>query len=826
MILLIASAMRGGGQEPAMEWTFEAARQCWPAMTKAVQHVGVPGCQWQAGVYWDGALIIGQTLHRDVYRHPRIAEEVEIARLGDNRLHLSVGYGDTFRLPDRAGTNAPAVRRFLEGGCLPIPHIETSEGGLVWHETVYARLAGRPMEAGMDPRPDDMPVIRMRFQVKNSGRARRTGHLWLHFGDTTGTQGLSRQLPDLAPALPHTFSPPYGEIGGRVRYLLPAPVRGALRWRDALPPPPGSTAPARRVIEWEVALAPGEAVDLLLILPYGLIDRRQATRLLKQDDRLLFDEVKRFWKKLVYGPCRIATPEPFINDYLAAVAGQMAQQICYRHRAGLWMLKTSPNWYEDYYPANAARALPAFDLRGLTHLSRPVLASFIAFQSDDAGGLLVNRTGGEAGALSGESGLGGVGFARRKGFLGNFGPPVSAVPPGDPRQGWTANISLMCHGAELFALAAHYRITRDSRWLRSGRPSPLEAILDACDWIAFQRDRTLQTGTPYRGLLPPASAHDWLSGSAIFNDAFCIYGMAEAARLLREIRHPRAGEVAESLRDYRACLRDRYREARDRARPFPLPDGTEIPFAPRLVDEPDWASVDWTYTGYGPLRAGGLGALDPDDGLVSQALAFAETGRPSEGGREFLWRHYVEQETHWPMYDLFLARDDLPRFFELFFHTMAAAVHPDFRVGCEARDGVVACAPGDSERWQMSRQLFVRERGGYDGSEQELWLLQAIPRSWLRPGSRLGVRDTGTYFGGRISLSLKADEAGKSISAEVRLKKLSVCPKAVLIRLRSGDGRPLRSAEVNGSSGGTLPGDLIRLPAVRNGVFKIIGRYE
>jgi hypothetical protein len=45
------------------EWTFEAAGKCWNAMTKPIQHVGVPGCQWQVGVYYNGALLFGDLLH-------------------------------------------------------------------------------------------------------------------------------------------------------------------------------------------------------------------------------------------------------------------------------------------------------------------------------------------------------------------------------------------------------------------------------------------------------------------------------------------------------------------------------------------------------------------------------------------------------------------------------------------------------------------------------------------------------------------------------------------------------------------------------------------
>jgi hypothetical protein len=45
--------------DPSAEWTLEQARKCWKPMTRAVQHVGVPGYEFQTGVMWDGALVFG-----------------------------------------------------------------------------------------------------------------------------------------------------------------------------------------------------------------------------------------------------------------------------------------------------------------------------------------------------------------------------------------------------------------------------------------------------------------------------------------------------------------------------------------------------------------------------------------------------------------------------------------------------------------------------------------------------------------------------------------------------------------------------------------------
>ena len=51
--------------------------------------------------------------------------------------------------------------------------------------------------------------------------------------------------------------------------------------------------------------------------------------------------------------------------------------------------------------------------------------------------------------------LAGEGYAAIPGFLGNCGE-------------WTANPLLVSHGLALWALAAHYRITRDDKWLGNG----------------------------------------------------------------------------------------------------------------------------------------------------------------------------------------------------------------------------------------------------------------------------------------------------------------------------------------------------------------------
>jgi hypothetical protein len=152
-------------------------------------------------------------------------------------------------------------------------------------------------------------------------------------------------------------------------------------------------------------------------------------------------------------------------------------------------------------------------------------------------------------------------------------------------------------------------------------------------------------------------------------------------------------------------------------------------------------------------------------------------------------------------------------------------LHHEWRVGVESLDGVPSCAPGDGDRWQALRRMFVNERGGLGGSQQELFLLQALPRSWLKPGDRLAARKMRSYFGGQLDLEVQVAPDGNAVAVSADLQ-LTIQPSQIRMRLRSGDGRPLRKAEINGAATPVLAGDTIRLPDAPAGQYRIVGRFD
>jgi hypothetical protein len=321
------------------EWTFEEAAKHWRPMARAVEHVGIPGYPFQAAVLWDGSLVFGPLGFREL----KLMQK-EIASLGNNLLHVAVGYGEPMRLIDRRGTRNPAIQRRLEDGRLPIPHVQTQDGGFLWDETVFAALADRRPAEGLQPKADDVLAVCARFQVQNTGRQPGLARLWLHLGETSDVQfGYKCTVAqEPGPAIGHRLEGQFGLVGARVRYVIPPPSQGKLIWHEKLTTCQAVKGPLERVIQWQVPLEPGAKADLLLVIPYGLVDRPVAARLAVLDFDARLGEVREFWQKLLAGRSQISTPDAFINNYAAAVAGQMAEQVAYRRQSHVWMYKDEP----------------------------------------------------------------------------------------------------------------------------------------------------------------------------------------------------------------------------------------------------------------------------------------------------------------------------------------------------------------------------------------------------------------------------------------------------------------------------------------------------
>jgi hypothetical protein len=96
------------------------------------------------------------------------------------------------------------------------------------------------------------------------------------------------------------------------------------------------------------------------------------------------------------------------------------------------------------------------------------------------------------------------------------------------------------------------------------------------------------------------------------------------------------------------------------------------------------------------------------------------------------------------------------------------------------------------------REVLIREEG------DTLWLAGGVPQRWLSPNQKIEIRGAATYFG-PTSYRMEARES--EITAPVQLPACNPCREAWLV-LRAPRGKMIRSVEIDGRCGRTLP----RLP--------------
>jgi hypothetical protein len=104
-----------------------------------------------------------------------------------------------------------------------------------------------------------------------------------------------------------------------------------------------------------------------------------------------------------------------------------------------------------------------------------------------------------------------------------------------------------------------------------------------------------------------------------------------------------------------------------------------------------------------------------------------------------------------------------------------------------------------------------------DPDTHELWLLRAIPRRWLQPGSRWEVRAIPIPHG-RVGVAVAATDS------ELRVTLHGAVPEGTWLRLRLPAGTVVTHAEADGKELGFDHGlEAVRLP---RGTGEVVVRYR
>lgn len=381
----------------------------------------------------------------------------------------------------------------------------------------------------------------------------------------------------------------------------------------------------------------------------------------------------------------------------------------------------------------------------------------------------------------------------------------------------TTGYTVMGTGWHLWTLGEYYRLAHDPEWMRAQAPK----VEKVCRWIMSERRKTMRTDArgnkvPEYGLMPPGVGADWEVYAYYFylNGYYCA-GLRAAAEAMADAGWPGAQEVLDDARAYEEDVRRAYAWIQAQAPVFPLRDGTWVPEYPTHVYSP--CPIENLYVGedfgrswcydveLGAHHLIPFGILDPNGPQADWMINHMEDTQFVRPG----WFYYEDKEANeadWfnlggfakvqPYYartgEVHALRDDVKPFIRTYFNSVMSLLNrEDLSLWEHFMNGAYNKTHETGYFVHQSRLMLVQERG------EELWLAPFVTSNWLRDGMRMAVRHAPTFFG-PVSYTITSNAADGHITALIDPPARST-PRAVVIRLRHPDGKPIQSAGVSGA---------------------------
>ncbi|MDB6027391.1 MAG: hypothetical protein JWM68_3614 [Verrucomicrobiales bacterium] len=341
-------------------------------------------------------------------------------------------------------------------------------------------------------------------------------------------------------------------------------------------------------------------------------------------------------------------------------------------------------------------------------------------------------------------------------------------------------------GGFLFGLARHYEMTRDKEWLRKVSPN----IIKQCEWLMSQRGNTLKEGM-LRGLIKFRPYNDY--PDPVYNylgNAWCAYGMKQAANALQEIGISDARKFADEADKYRQDIL-----ASMEASAFDDHGQTLLPMEPdthRLLKLSKNRGGDYYGLIASPLL--GMGFLPTNDKRTTWLVDILEKRGGLIGGVCEFQCGIDHAYTYGYLMNA-LKRDEPRKTLLGFWSFLAFGMTRDTYSPVE----VTMIETGENhytlphlysctEQLRLLRNMLLHEDGNV------LWIAKGAPRAWFQAGKNIAITAAPTEFG-PVSYEIKSMTDGTTrISIDPPLRRT---PEKICVRLRDPQHR--RIIAVNNS---------------------------
>lgn len=732
---------------------------------------------------------------------PDLRQEIAVSPLGDIEL-----YADSLRSPgpdadrrpwtwsslnfrlatgEKPDFTSPArrvVTRQLEEGWLPVVRHDWQDDGIDYTETCVAStllgdIADLKSTTGIEP-----VVLAARVDMKNASKAPRTARFWLLPDHAVPMQLAVDGAMVLNTASDGLEHPGLLPVRGRINTF----GKGELDLTNApMPVAPSADASgfppeAPQAIRYEIVLAPGQSHAIDLVIPYiELLTIEEARALKTISFANMHDSVVQYWKKRAAASMSYEVPDRYLNSLFKANLWHVLISTDLDPETGESQHGAATHVYLNYLN-ETAMVIRSLEMRGEHRQALRLLNTFLANQ----------------------------GVRNLRGNFKSKDGVLYAAHPQDPDP-YTAQGYNMHHGFGMFAAAEHYLWTRDKNYLAQNA----DKLLKASDWIVRERQATkYKTPSGVRPVefgLPPAGDLEDVDEFLYYyaTSAYYYLGMKEAADALALGHQDQAGKVRAAASDFLQDLQESVAQSVANTPVVRLRDGNYIPYIPSRAYALTHRTEGWIREALYPsihlVTAGVYPANHPYANWMIQDLEdnlfmSEESGYGLAHPRQdfFNLGGFTLQPALLDLSILYLERDQTPNFLRAFYNTAWASLYPDIECFAEwmsamgQGEGPLYKTPDESKFIQWMRQMLVMEMG------DSLELGLGVPRAWMANGQHVKITGAATHFG-LLDMEIVSQAAEEKITAHVAIDKIAF-PKTILLRLRHPDGRPIRSATVNG----------------------------
>jgi len=738
--------------EPKLDeriWDFVAEKQNWPVQSRSIDHIArMP--EVDASYFYErfpdlrhSRIYLGWPDHNDefiLWDTGKIGVSSKSVG-GDPKLHpdtpwhprasgytMQIGVGEAPQFPDYGGGR---VRQRLEDGFHLIVTSEWKDAGLNITQNSFAYpLDGEQAKTGVEPL-----IAWTRIQLSNPTSEERQTSVGIEFTDEDFGGSMS---------LPNIIDLAWRKGAFYLLGQLVAVADSALEFneiptsdRDFRPRPhlpwERSGAPGhRKRFRAMVRLGPSETKSWTFANFYRPVSpaRLDSVRALGYERAL--EKTVAFWSSLERQGARITVPEPLFNNLYRTFLPRIAINSDLDLN-GYSVLQTGPIIYNRVWHHVTAYAVADYlARRGFFDLAKRYLEPYFHWQGIPAP---------DSPAI--------------KNWQGFFGAPPEQCPL----------VWLMYQGMILWSSARYYELSDDRAWLDEKLP----ALLKGMDWVRSVRSESKKLNRdgsrPLNyGWFPPGRVTDGSHGTSIFSDANIWRGMEFMTRVLESIRHPRAAEFRTETDEYRQCLQDGMRRAASERPIVRLNDDTWVPYLPAYletvpgqIESTRWyaAVVD------GPWEGGLLDTqLFPAGSMENGWLIhfFEDTYSPMNPS--------LPDEPQWACHATeYLDRDLVSNFLYTLYSqsttTLARQTLTTYEHRSWGSERVFELTGWAAGYWTRNfTDMLCRTVG------EELWLMQATPRRWLKDGEKIEVNNLQTEFG-PISFSVQSHMASRTVACKV-----------------------------------------------------------